>query len=319
VSFRLERLLGPDDLAQALRREAREGLTATPKRMRSRWIWDAHASELYEQIMELPDYYLPKCERAILEACAGEIAALARPETVLELGSGSSGRTTVLLDALDGLRRFVAVDVSETALVEAGARLAAGYPGLEAVGVVADFERHLNSIPTKGRTLAVCLGSTIGALDLDDRAELLSALAGTLGRDGALLLGVDLVKPVERIVAAYTDAEGLSAALVANLLTVLNRELQAGFHLDRFRSEVAWHPELERMEMAVRSLEAQVVPVPALGLEIPFATDESLRTEISTKFRRQGVEAELGAAGLRIVAWWTDAAGDFAVCLARPG
>jgi L-histidine N-alpha-methyltransferase len=175
VSFRLERLLGPDDLAEALRREAREGLNATPKRMRSRWIWDARGSELYEQIMELPDYYLPRCERAILEACAGELAALVRPETVLELGSGSSSRTKVLLDALDGLRRFVAVDVSESALAEAGARLAARYPGLEVVGVVADFERHLNAAPREGRTLAVCLGSTIGALDPDDRAVLLSA------------------------------------------------------------------------------------------------------------------------------------------------
>jgi L-histidine N-alpha-methyltransferase len=317
VSFRLERLLGPDDLAEALQREGREGLAATPKRMRSRWIWDARGSELYEQIMELPDYYLPRCERAILEACAGELAVLGRPETVLELGSGSSSRTTVLLDALDGLRRFVAVDVSESALAEAGARLAARYPGLEVVGVVADFERHLNAAPREGRTLAVCLGSTIGALDPDDRAVLLSALAGTLGQGGALLLGLDLVKPVERIVAAYNDAEGLSAALVANLLTILNRELQADFRLDRFRSEATWNPELERMEMAVRSLEDQVVTIPALGLEAPFAAGEPLCTEISTKFRRQGVEAELGAAGLQIVAWWTDAADDFAVCLAR--
>jgi len=257
LSFRLERLLGPDDLAEQLRREARDGLTATPKRMRSRWLWDAGGSALYERIMELPDYYLPLAEQAILETRAGDVAASAHPRTVVELGSGSSVKTRILLDALPELERFVAIDVSESALAKAGPRLAARYPHVDVLGVVGDFERHLPG--PFAETLVVCLGSTIGALDPQDRAALLAAVAGALGTDGALLLGLDLVKPVERIVAAYDDAEGLSAALIANLLLILNHELAADFRPERFRSEAAWNPELERMEMAVRSLAAQTV------------------------------------------------------------
>lgn len=316
MSFRLERLLGADDLAEQLRREAREGLTATPKRMRSRWIWDARAASLYEQIMELPDYYLPGAERAILERRARKIAALTRPRTVVELGSGSSAKTTILLDALPELERFVAIDVSEAPLADAGRRLAARYPHVEVVGVVGDFERHLPG-PFE-RVLVVCLGSTIGALEPDDRAALLAAGASMLGTDGALLLGLDLVKPIGRIVAAYDDGEGLSAALIANLLHVLNRELAADFRPERFRSEATWSPELERMEMGVRSLVPQTVRLAAIDLSVEFEEGEALRTEISTKFRREVVEQDLGAAGLGLDAWWTDEAGDFALCLARP-
>ena len=316
MSFRLERLLGVDELGAQLRREAREGLTARPKRMRSRWIWDARAASLYERIMELPGYYLPGAERALLERRAREIAARTGPRTVVELGSGSSVKTTILLDALSGLDRFVAIDVSESQLVDAGRRLAARYPRVEVVGVVGDFERHLPG--PFARTLLVCLGSTIGALEPGDRAALLAAAEGKLADDGALLLGLDLVKPVERIVAAYDDEEGLSAALIANLLHVLNRELAADFRPERFRSEATWRPELERMEMGVRSLVRQTVTLSAIDLEVQFEEGELLGTEISTKFRRDVVERELGEAGLGPDAWWSDEAGDFALCLARP-
>jgi len=316
LSFRLERSLRPGYLDEALRREAREGLTATPKRMRSRWIWDARAAELYERIMELPEYYLPGAERSILRQRAGEIAAVSRPRTVVELGSGSSVKTTILLDALPGLERFVAVDVGESSLVEAGERLAGRYPGLEVVGVLGDFERRLPG-PFE-RTLLVCLGSTIGALDPEDRAALLDSAANALGTDGRLLLGLDLVKPVERIMAAYDDTEGLSAALIANLLPILNRELGADFDPAGFRSEIAWNADLERMEMGVRAVAAQQVTLSAIDLTVEFEEDETLRTEISTKFRREEIERELKVGGLAIEAWWTDRPGDFALCLAQP-
>ena len=225
-------------------------------------------------------------------------------------------KTRSLLDALPELERFVAVDVSESALAEAGSRLAARYPHVEIVGVVADYERGLPS-PSAG-TLLVFLGSTIGAHDPDERAALLASIVDALGSDGALLLGLDLVKPVERIVAAYNDAEGLSAALIANLLHVLNRELDADFEPRRFRSDASWNPELERMEMVVRSLETQTVTLPAIALSVAFGKGETLRTEISTKFRRDRASRELEAAGLAVESWWTDTAGDFALCLARP-
>lgn len=316
MSFRLERLLTRADLAEELRRDAREGLTATPKRMRSRWLWDERGSALYERIMELPAYYLPEAERALLELRAGEIADVTRPRTVIELGSGSSVKTTILLDALPELERFVAIDVSESALADAGPRLAVRYPYLEVLGVVDDFERRLRG--SFEETLVICLGSTIGALDPEDRASLLAAVASALADDGALLLGLDLVKPVERILAAYNDGEGLSAALIANLLPILNRELGADFRPELFQPEAAWNPALERMEMVVRSLTDQTVTLRAIELVVEFAEGEALRTEISTKFRREGVERELAGAGLGLAGWWTDDPGDFALCLARP-
>jgi L-histidine N-alpha-methyltransferase len=315
LSFRLERRLDPDYLAHELSRDAREGLTATPKAMRSRWLWDEHGSALYERIIELPEYYLFRAEQALLESRVGEIAALTRPRTLIELGSGSSVKTTILLDALSELERFVAVDVSDSALADAGPRLAARYPHVEVVGVVDDFERRL---PTSfEEPLVICLGSTIGALEPRDRAALLTAIANILGGNGALLLGLDLVKPVERIVAAYNDGEGLSAALIGNLLPILNRQLDADFRPEKFRPEAVWNPGPERMEMFVRSLAPQTVSLRAINLVVELAEGESLRTEISTKFRREGAERELAGAGLRLDAWWTDRAGDFALCLAR--
>jgi L-histidine Nalpha-methyltransferase len=316
LSFRLERRLGRGGLAEQLRREAREGLTSAPKQLRSRWIWDARGSALYDRIMELPEYYLPRAERSLLEAHAADVAAAAQPRMVVELGSGSSDKTRILLDALPELERFVAVDVSESALAEAGPRLAARYPHVEIVGLVADFEGGLPALAAG--SLLVILGSTIGALEPDDRAVLLSSIAPALPADGGLLLGLDLLKPVERIVAAYNDAEGLSGALIANVLPILNRELSADFDLERFRSEATWNPELERMEMVVRSLEAQTVTLPAIELRVEFEEGETLRTEISTKFRREGATGELEAAGLGPEEWWTDEDGDFALCLARP-
>jgi L-histidine Nalpha-methyltransferase len=316
LSFRLERRLGRGGLAEQLRREARDGLTSAPKQLRSRWIWDARGSALYERITELPEYYLPGAERSLLEAYAVDIAAAAWPRTAVELGSGSSDKTRILLDALPELERFVAVDVSESALAEAGPRLAARYPHVEIVGLVADYERGLPAL-TAG-SLLVILGSTIGALEPDDRAALLASIAAALPADGGLLLGLDLVKPVERIVAAYNDAEGLSAALIANVLPILNRELGADFDLERFRSEATWNSELERMEMVVRSLEALTVTLPAIELTVEFEEGETLRTEISTKFRREGATGELEVAGLGPEGWWTDEGGDFALCLARP-
>ena len=178
-----------------------------------------------------------------------------------------------------------------------------------------DFETGLPG--HEERTLALCLGSTIGGLDQEDRAVLLTAVAAMLSDDGALLLGLDLLKDVERIVAAYNDEHGLSAQLIENLLPILNRELGADFDTERFASEAVWSPERGRMEMFVRSLEAQTVTLREIDLTVEFAEGETLRTEISTKFTQESIEAELAAAGMEIRSWWTDEAGDFALCLAQ--
>ena len=315
MSFRLERRLGPNELAEQLRDEAREGLTASPKFMRSRWVWDARGAELYDRIMELPQYYLPQVERPLLAAHADDIEALVHPRRAVELGPGSSVKTPLVLDALTGLESYVSIDVSEDALEEAGRRLAERYPDLDILGIVGDFETGLPE-PAE-RTLVMCLGSTVGNMGPRERATLFENVADLLGEDGGLVLGLDLVKDPERIAGAYRDDLGYSDGLISNLLPILNRELGADFDVGRFRPEVEWVPERSRMEMFVRALEPHTVHVRDLGFTVEFAQGERLRTEISTKFTRQGTEEELAAVGLRITGWWTDEAGEFALCLAQ--
>ena len=314
----LDRLLDEAELRRQLADDVRAGLARTPKAVRSRWVWDAHASELFDRIVELPSYDLPRRERAILEERAATIATAVRPETVLELGSGSSPRTSVLLDAMvpAGLRRLVAMDVSEDALRGALPRLAERYPGLDISGVVGDFERQLGEVETSGRTLVLLLGSTIGALEPGERAALLAAIAGALESNDTFLLGVDLVKPEAEIRAAYAHPGELSGGLSANLLPIVNRELGADFDPGRFQPESLWNADEERLETVVRSLEDQVVTIPDVG-RFELGAGETIRTQVSTKFRREGIERELAAAGLRLVEWWTDSGEGFAVALAR--
>jgi L-histidine N-alpha-methyltransferase len=209
------------------------------------------------------------------------------------------------------------VDVSEPTLRAAAAALAEEYPGLEVHAVVGDFQRHIGLLPHGGRRLVAFLGSTIGNLLPDERAAFLAALRGALDPDEWLLLGVDLVKDEARLLAAYDDAAGVTAEFNRNVLAVLNRELGADFDLDAFEHVARWDAVGERIELLLRSLRAQRVRVRALGLEVEFAEGEELRTEWSAKVRRERLEEELGEAGLEPVRWWTDAAGDFGLVLAR--
>ncbi len=314
----LDHHLDAGDLAAALRRDVVVGLTATPKTLSSKWFYDDVGCELFEAITTLPEYYPTRAERQILSARAAEIAAACPADTLVELGSGTSTKTTLLLDALVAratLRRFIPLDVSETTLRTAGNRLVASYPGLEVHAVVGDFERHLGALPAGGRRLVVFLGGTVGNLEPAQRAALFSELAAGMRAGDALLLGTDLVKDVDRLVAAYDDAAGVTAAFNRNVLAVVNRELGADFHPGAFGHVARWDAEHERIEMRLRSKVDQNVSVPAVDLVVPFAANEELRTEISAKFRRDGVEAELAAAGLSLAHWWTDDGGDFAVSL----
>ncbi len=310
--------LGPDHIAAALERDARRGLSAQPKELPPKWFYDDLGSLLFEAITRLPEYYPTRREREILDRHAGDVAALSGADTVVELGSGSSEKTRVLLDALAGagtLRRFVPFDVSEGILRAAGTAIADAYPGLEVHGVVGDFEQHLDELPAGGRRLVVFLGGTIGNLLPEQRKAFLSEVAGGMERGDALLLGTDLVKEPARLVAAYDDAVGVTAAFNRNLLSVLNRELRADFAPRRYGHVARWNAEEERMEMHLRSLADQEVEVAAFDMSVAFADGEEMRTEISAKFRRPGVEAELGSVGLEVQRWWTDADGDYALSL----
>ena len=316
--IKLDVHLGPSDMADALRADALAGLTATPKELPPKWFYDDRGSQLFDEITRLPEYYPTRAERSILTARAATIAAAAGADTLVELGSGTSTKTRLLLDAMHATR-YVPFDVSETTLVEAGEALARDYPGLEVHGVVGDFERHLPLIPADGRRLIAFLGGTIGNLRPAARASFLAEVAMNMKPGDSLLLGTDLVKDVGRLVAAYDDSAGVTAEFNRNVLRVLNRELGARFDVERFEHVAAWNEAEEWIEMRLRSVGAQSVPVEDLGLVVEFADGEEMRTEISAKFRRTGVEAELAAAGLELREWWTDGGGDFALSLSSPG
>ncbi len=296
------------------------GLASDPKELPPKWFYDDVGSQLFDEITRLPEYYPTRRERWILEHHAADVARLSGADTLVELGSGTSEKTRLLLDAFvahrgDGFRRFVPFDVSETTLRGAAAAVAAEYPTVQVHAVVGDFEHHLGTLPDGGRRLVAFLGGTIGNLDPKQRAEFLADLAAGLAPGDGLLLGTDLVKDVDRLVAAYDDAAGVTAAFNRNVLAVVNRELGADFVPERFAHVARFDTDQEWIEMRLRADEAHEVRVADLDLVIGFEAGEEMRTEISAKFRREGVEAELSSAGLALACWWTDPAGDFAVSL----
>ncbi|GGW75224.1 L-histidine N(alpha)-methyltransferase [Streptomyces galilaeus] len=313
--FQITRTLPEDATDAALRADVLQGLTATPKTLPPKWFYDAHGSELFERITELPEYYPTRAEREILVDRAGEIAAATRTRTLVELGSGSSEKTRHVIDALTDLDTYVPVDVSESALTGAGQALIAERPGLNVHALIADFTAPLTLPDTPGPRLVAFLGGTIGNLLPEERAAFLGSVRALLSPGDALLLGTDLVKDEEVLVRAYDDAAGVTAAFDKNVLAVVNRELGADFDPGAFDHVALWDARNEWIEMRLRSRTAQTVKLPALDLAVDFAAGEELRTEVSAKFREEGVRAELSAAGLELSHWWTDREGRFALSL----
>lgn len=320
VAPTFERHLDEGWRRRALVDDVRSGLTRRPRRLSPQWLYDDRGSELFERITRLPEYYPTEAEREILGSRADLIAARTAADTLIELGAGTSDKTRTLLDALHAsgrLRRFVPLDVSEQTLRVAADELSRRYPGLAVHGVVGDFHRHLHDLPTDGTPMLAFLGSTIGNLYPTERAEFLRRVADWMPAHGWLLLGVDLVKPVDRLMAAYDDAEGVTAAFTRNLLHVLNRELGADFDPGAFEHVALWDPLEQRVDIRLRATAHQVVALPDAGLVVEFCADEELQVEISSKFTLAGVDDELAAAGLAAVERWTDAGRDVAVVLAE--
>jgi L-histidine Nalpha-methyltransferase len=304
----------------SLEEDARTGLTSVPKDIPPKWFYDDRGSALFDEITRLDEYYPTRCERAILVERAPEIVDRAGADTLVELGSGTSEKTRLLLDAMRDaglLRRIVPFDVSKQTLHDAAAALEEEYPGVDVQPVVGDFTLDLHTIPHAGRRLVAFLGGTIGNLLPDARRAFLRDVASMLGPDDHFLLGTDLVKDVDRLEAAYDDAQGVTAEFNKNVLRVMNRELDADFDVNAFEHVAVFDTEREWVEMRLRSTRDQTVHLRALDLDVPFASGEEMRTEVSAKFRRAGVEAELGAAGLELVEWWTDPGEDFALSLSR--
>ena len=313
----LEVHLDADELARTLRADVITGLTAAPKWLPPKWFYDARGSALFEQITELPEYYPTRSERQILSVRAADIARHTKARTLIELGSGYSTKTRLLLDALTGLETFVPMDVSLSALRDAATRIAVEYPALTVHNMVGDITRHLKFLPSGGDRMIAFLGGTIGNFAPAERAAFLADVRSVLNEGEHLLLGTDLVKSPAVVVPAYDDAAGVTAEFNRNVLRVLNHTLSADFDPAAFAHVALWDPEREWIEMRLRASRPMRVTVPGVGLDIEFAAGEEVRTEISAKFRREGVEAELAEAGFALDHWWTDRSGLFAVSLAH--
>jgi len=268
----------------------------------------------------LDEYYPTRTERSILARHANEIAATAGCDVLVELGSGTSDKTRLLLDAMTGigLRQFVPFDVSEPTLRGAAADIAETYPGLDVRAVVGDFHRHLDRIPAADRRLFAFLGGTIGNLNPRQRRRFLFDLEATFGPQDRFLLGVDLVKDPRRLVSAYDDRDGVTAEFNRNVLHVLNRELGANFDPDGFEHVAVWNEQDSWIEMRLRAIGQQKVWIDALSLDVGFDEGEELLTEISAKFTVEGLCAELDASGLVVQERWTDPDEDFLLVLASP-
>ena len=319
--FTLDDRLPADYLAASLRADVVRGLSASPKTLPPKWFYDELGSKLFELITELPEYYPTRAEQEILEQRATEIAELSRAQTLVELGSGSSRKTRVLLDALTELgtiETYAPLDVSPSALREAGEALCDDYRPLRVSATVTDFEVDLALPSGDGPRLVAFLGGTLGNFDTASRAGFYRNLRDALGPDDSLLLGVDLVKNPDVLVPAYDDRQGVTALFNKNVLNVVNRELGADFDPDAFGHVALWNAHKERIEMHLRSLTRQTVRIPMLGMAPEFGDGELLRTEISVKFRRAGLVGELANGGFGVRRWWTDKAGRFALLLAIP-
>lgn len=310
--------LTEDDLAQALIHDVLEGMTKTPKSLPPKHFYDDRGSQLFDQITRLDEYYPTRREREILNEQCDEIAESTGADTIVELGSGTSEKTRILLEAFERagqLKRFIAFDVSEGVLRAAASEITEEHPDVDVHGVVGDFEHHLRLIPAIGKRMIAFLGGTIGNLEPPTRRAFLRDLASNMQAGDTLLLGTDLVKDPKRLVAAYDDAAGVTADFNRNVLSVLNHRLGAHFDLDTFEHVAEWDAENKWMAMSLRSLRDSEIRIDALDMNVHFAAGELMRTEISAKFTPEQVREELKAAGLSVTRWWTDRQGDFGLSL----
>jgi L-histidine N-alpha-methyltransferase len=307
--------------APGMARDIQEGLTRRPKQLPCKYFYDERGSSLFERITTLPEYYLTRAEHALLGLHADELTERARPEEIVELGSGASDKIRLLIDASGNrgrLRRYVTVDFSGETVERAARTLALSYPELEVHAVVGDFEGNLERLPDGGRRLVVFLGSTIGNFPDAEAVEFLRKVRTLVDFRDTFLLGTDLVKERSVLEAAYNDGAGVTAEFNRNILHVINRRLRGDFDPRTFEHVAFFDEEQARIESYLRSTRLQTVRLEAVDLTVEFEAGELLWTEVSCKYTRASVERLLSAAGWRLERWFADPANTFALSLARP-
>ena len=300
--------------------DVREGLSCPFKELPPKYFYDERGSELFERIMELPEYYPTRAERSILDARSAEIVAAANPSTLIELGSGSAAKTRSLLDAMrdaGSLETYVPVDISEEITRRTAETLVGEYDGLRVHGVVCDYETHLERVPREEGAIIAFLGGTIGNFRPAPRRSFLARIATLMYPGDRFLLGTDLVKDRARLEAAYDDSAGVTAEFNKNVLNVLNREFDANFDPDRFEHVAFFDEDNSWIDIRLRSTCEQFIDLRELDMRCHFARNEEMRTEISTKFTPERLEETYGDAGLELTDLWTDDEGLYALSLAR--
>jgi L-histidine N-alpha-methyltransferase len=303
-------------------REIIAGLTQPQKRLPSKYFYDDYGSWLFERICDLPEYYLTRTELAILKEKSTEIMGFFNGDwgDLVELGSGSNRKIKILLDAMDGagLRqvRYVPVDISDSALKEASRELLYAYEGLDILGILADFTRHLEIMPT-GRKLITFLGSTIGNFTAPERLAFLRGVAGVMNPGDRFLLGLDMLKSPELLEAAYNDSQGVTAAFNRNILRNLNNSLHADFHLADFEHQAVFVEEKERVEMHLKATCPTAARIADLNLRVSLRPGETIHTEICKKFSRNGMQQDFHKAGLVALEWFTDPQGWFSLVMLK--
>jgi L-histidine N-alpha-methyltransferase len=321
MSYTIDVHLSPDDVRNQMRTDALKGLQSPAKSIPPVWFYDERGSRLFEEITQLPEYYPTRVERALLEAHAPSIAELCKADTLVELGAGSCDKTRVLLTALQHtgtLSRYVPFDVSDEFLRDAASTLSDEFGGLDIHVVIGDFHHHLAEIPAEGRRMVAFLGGTIGNLDPGQRSRFLFDLNCIMSSDDSLLLGTDLVKDRNRLVAAYDDAAGVTAAFNRNVLRVLNEQLGGDFDPELFRHVAEWNEDAQWIEMRLRAEEAVEISLAGADITVHFDRGEDLLTEISAKFTPERVERELLDAGFVVEGMWGAREGEFLLTLAHP-
>ena len=307
-------------LLDSIADDVRRGLSAPKKFLLPKFLYDEEGSQLFEQITEVPEYYPTRTELSILTSIADELMRKVAPQEIVELGSGSSTKTRLLLDAgynAKTLTRYVSFDVSPTIVESACAELQQRYPGMALHGVIGDFERHLGLVPAaQGKRLVLFIGSTIGNLEPGDRLVLLREIRKMLAPGDCLLLGMDQIKEVDVLEAAYNDAGGVTAAFDLNVLKVINHALHADFNVAEFLHHAHYNQDLDRIEMHLYAQSAQTVHIADLNMTVEIAKGESIWTESSHKFTQETAKFMLEEAGMTLDAWYTDSMHYFGLALA---